>query len=240
MAWPFAQSRAPIARLQYIITRVAFGLVFATSPALSGAWTPDRGRVNLIVSTSISQTPVADSAITTDLYYERGLGRGWALVLAPSISNQDNVFARNEAQVSLRRALYENHGWAVSTQLGAYVWKEAATEAASSGAEVRLAVGKSFGNGGWANVEAAVRGCGGVNGLRWEGTLGHRVRQYDRAIVKVFGDSEGCAANITRVQASYVYGFNEKFGLELGWRETLPNVGNWNERGAVLGLWLAF
>ena len=240
MAGAFAQSRAPITRVQYLASIIVCGLAVTSGPVQSGAWTPEKGRVNLIISSSVSQTPVAQSAITTDLYYERGLGRGWALVLAPSISNQDNVFARNEAQISLRRALYENYGWAVSTQVGAYVWKEGETQAASSGAEVRLAVGKSFGDGGWANVEAAVRGCGGVNGLRWEGTLGHKVRTYDRVIVKVFGDSEGCAANITRVQASYVYGFNSRFGLELGWRETLPNDGNWNERGAVIGLWANF
>lgn len=207
---------------------------------LAGAWTPEKGRINLIISTSISQTPVAENALTTDLYYERGLGHGWALVLTPSVSNKDNVFARNEAQISLRRSLYENYGWAVSTQLGAYVWKEGETQAASSGVEVRLAAGKSFGDGGWVNVETAMRGCGGVNGLRWEGTLGHKVRQYDRAIIKIFGDSEGCAANITRVQASYVYGFNPRLGVEVGWRETLPNAGNWNERGAVIGLWATF
>ncbi len=208
--------------------------------SLAGAWTPEKGRINLIISTSISQTPVAENALTTDLYYERGLGHGWALVLTPSVSNKDNVFARNEAQISLRRSLYENYGWAVSTQLGAYVWKEGETQAASSGVEVRLAAGKSFGDGGWVNVETAMRGCGGVNGLRWEGTLGHKVRQYDRAIIKIFGDSEGCAANITRVQASYVYGFNPRLGVEVGWRETLPNAGNWNERGAVIGLWATF
>jgi hypothetical protein len=232
-----AQSRALVARLQYLSI-----VILVTAPAFceAGAWTPKKGQDNLIVSTSISQTPVSEHAITTDFYYERGLGSGWALVMAPSISNQDNVFARNEAQVSLRRALYEKDGLAVSAQIGAYVWKEEETRAASSGTEIRLAAGKSFGDGGWANVEAAMRGCGGANGLRWEGTLGHKVRRYDRAIFKVFGDSEGCAANITRVQASYVYGFNAKFGLELGWRETLPNQSNWNERGAVIGLWVAF
>jgi hypothetical protein len=237
VARALAQSRASVTGLQYLVALFVFSF---SSQACAGAWTPEKGRVNLIVSTSISQTPVADSALTTDLYYERGLGRDWALVVTPSISNQDNVLARNEAQISLRRALYQKNGWALSAQAGAYVWKEGEAEAVSSGTEFRLAAGKSFGDGGWANVEAAMRGCGGVNSLRWEGTLGHKVRQYDRAIVKVFGDSEGCAANITRVQASYVYGFNSKFGLELGWRETLPNAGNWNERGAVIGLWFAF
>ncbi|NJR20083.1 MAG: hypothetical protein HC777_00250 [Hyphomonadaceae bacterium] len=87
---------------------------------------------------------------------------------------------------------------------------------------------------------ARSRQCRGDAGVRFEGTLGHRVRQYDRVIVKVFGDGEGCAANITRAQASYVYGFNELIGLELGWRETLPNAGNWNERGMVVGVWLKF
>lgn len=240
MAGAFAKSCASVARVQYLVALACCPGLLMPTPAKAGAWTPEKGRVNLIVSTSISETPAAQAAITTDLYYERGLGRDWALVLAPSISDQDNVFARNEAQISLRRALYTNYGWAVSTQVGAYIWREEETDTSSRGAEVRIAVGKSFGDGGWANVEAAVRGCGGINGLRWEGTVGHKVRRYDRAIVKIFGDSEGCAANITRVQASYVYGFNSRFGLELGWRETLPNIGNWNERGAVVGLWAAF
>jgi hypothetical protein len=213
---------------------------FFASNATAGAWTPQQGDANIIISTSISQTPVADQAITTDLYYERGLGRGWALVLAPSVSEKSNVFARNEAQVSIRRAIYEDRGWALSAQVGAYTWKEEATDAASSGVEYRLALGKSFGQGAWANVEAATRRCGGSDKLRWEGTLGHRVRRYDRAIVKAFGDGEGCAPSISRLQASYVYGFNDRIGIELGWRETLPNPGNWNEKGAVVGLWLAF
>jgi hypothetical protein len=210
------------------------------APARAGAWTPEKGRTNVIVSTSISQTPFAERALTTDIYYERGLGRGWALVLSPSFSDQDNVFARNEAQVSLRRALYKDYGWAVSAQLGAYAWKEEETSESSHGGEARIAIGRSFGDGGWANVEAAVRGCGGNNGLRWEGTLGHKVRRHDRAIIKLFGDGEGCAASITRLQASYVYGLTPYFGIELGWRETLPNAANWNERGGVIGLWVAF
>ncbi|MEN9874975.1 MAG: hypothetical protein RL186_1872 [Pseudomonadota bacterium] len=65
-------------------------------------------------------------------------------------------------------------------------------------------------------------------------------KALDKAIVKIFGDSEGCAANINRVQASYVLGLNSRFGLELGWRETLPNAGNWNERGVVVGIWARF
>jgi hypothetical protein len=214
--------------------------MLVSKPSAAGAWTPDKGRVNVIVSTSVSQTPVASRAVVTDVYYERGLGRGWALVLAPSVSDENNLFARNEAQISVRRSFHEDYGWAFSGQAGAYVWREGDTQIVSSGVELRLAAGKSFGDGGWVNVETAVRGCGGVNGLRWEGTVGHKVRRYDRAILKVFGDSEGCAANITRVQASYVYGLNSKLGIEVGWRETLPNVGNWIERGAVIGLWVAF
>jgi hypothetical protein len=194
----------------------------------------------MIVSASVSQTPAADQAITTDLYYERGFGHGWAVVLSPSVSDQSNVFARNEAQISIRRALYEDNGWALSAQVGAYIWKEEASEASSNGIEYRLALGRAFGQGGWANIEAATRACGGADSLRWEATLGHRVRQQDRAILKVFGDGEGCAASISRVQASYVYGLSEKLGIELGWRETLPNPGNWNERGAVIGFWFAF
>jgi hypothetical protein len=208
--------------------------------AQAGAWTPEKGRVNMVVSSSVSQTPVDARAVTTDLYYERGLGSGWALVFSPSVSDQANVFARNEAQLSLRRRLYEGNGWALSAQIGAYTWKEAADLEAASGIEYRLAVGRAFGNGGWADFETASRQCEGKANLRWEGTLGHRVRQYDRALIKVFGDGEGCAASISRVQASYVYGFNENIGVELGWRETLPNAGNWNERGGIVGLWLKF
>lgn len=240
MARAFAEGRAPITRFQYLSALLVIIIIGRAGLAHSGAWTPAKGRVNAIVSTSISQTPVDPRATTTDLYYERGLGGGWALVLAPSFSDQDNVFARNEAQISIRRKLYEADGWALSAQAGAYIWKESAEAEASTGTEYRLALGRSFGSGGWVNVEAASRQCGGNAGPRWEGAIGHRVRQYDRAIVKVFGDGEGCAANISRVQASYVYGFNDKIGIELGWRETLPNVGNWNEKGVVLGLWLTF
>jgi hypothetical protein len=236
VAEPVAQSRAAVAGLQYLI----WAVLLLGGTASAGAWTPKQGQANIIVSSSISQTPAADRAITTDVYYERGLGHGWALVLAPSVSDQSNVFARNEAQISIRRALYEDNGWALSAQAGAYIWKEDATLAASSGIEYRLAAGKSFGQGGWANLEAATRQCGGSGSIRWEGTLGHRVRSHDKAIFKVFGDGEGCAASISRVQASYVYGLSERVGIELGWRETLPNSGNWNERGGVIGLWLAF
>jgi hypothetical protein len=208
--------------------------------AHAGAWTPPHGTTSVIVSTSISQTPVSPNATTTDLYYERGLGKGWALVLAPSLSDRDNVYARNEAQISLRRALYEANGWALSAQAGAYIWKESATRDASSGIEYRLAVGKVIGDRVWLNGEAATRQCEGVASVRWEATAGYHLREKDRAILKVFGDGEGCAPSISRVQASYVYGLTERVGIEFGWRETLPNSSNWSERGGVIGVWLKF
>lgn len=210
------------------------------APASAGAWTPEKGRINAILSTTVSETPADDHAVTTDLYYEYGMGGGWTLVVAPSVSDQANVYARNEVQASIRRAFYQKNGWAISGQAGVYAWKEGATQVAANGTELRLALGKSFGDGGWINAETALRRCGGVDSMRWEGTVGHKVRSNDRAILKVFGDGEGCAASITRVQASYVYSITPRFGLELGWRQTLPNVGNWNERGAVIGLWTTF
>lgn len=236
MAGAFAQSRAAIAGLQYVIGLTPLWAV----PAFGGAWTPEKNRVNVIVSTSISETPVAPQATTTDVYYERGLGRGWALVLSPSLSDRDNVYARNEAQISIRRALYEQDGWALSAQAGAYIWKEGATQEASQGIEYRVALGKALGKLGWLNGEVASRQCNGSPSVRWEATAGYNVRRHDRAIIKVFGDGEGCAASISRVQASYVYGLTENIGIELGWRETLPNPGNWNERGGVIGLWFKF
>jgi outer membrane protein assembly factor BamB len=206
VAWLVAKSSAPISRLQHL----ALGLVISISPstAFSGAWTPKAGRANVIVSASVSQTPAADAAITTDLYYERGLGKGWALVLSPSVSDQDNIYARNEAQVSLRRSLYEKDGWALSAQAGAYIWKETASSETSSGVELRLAAGKAFGQGGWADFETAARQCGGNTSVRWEATLGHQVRRLDRAMIKVFGDGEGCAANITRLQTAMSTAFH--------------------------------
>jgi hypothetical protein len=237
VARSFAQSRASITRFQYLV--LCCCVVFGQSAA-AGAWTPQKGRANAIVSASISQTPVADAAITTDLYYERGLGRGWALVLSPSVSDQDNIFARNEAQIAIRRSLYENGVWAVSTQIGAYIWKEEATQDASNGLEWRLAAGRSFGQAGWIDIETAVRDCLGVRSVRWEGTLGYGLRTHDKAIIKVFGDSEGCAANVSRVQASYVYGLSQSLGLELGIRQTLPNEAQWSETGLVVGVWLRF
>lgn len=240
MAWPLAQGVASVSRLQQLGALAALILGGVCSSAQAGAWTPKKGEVGVIASTSISQTNADPRALTYDLYYERGLGHGWALVLTPSISDQDNVFTRNEAQVSLRRSLFENDDWALSAQPGAYVWREGADADPSTGLELRLAAGRIFGKRGWANVEAAMRDCNGQSGVRWEGTIGHAVRRYDKAIVKVFGDSEGCAANINRVQASYVLGLNSRFGVELGWRETLPNAGNWNERGVVVGIWARF
>jgi hypothetical protein len=212
----------------------------AFQPVYAGTWTPHKGRGVVIISAAISQTPLDDRASTTDLYYERGLGGGWTFVLTPSVSDQAKVVARNEAQVSLRKALYGKNGWAVSVQGGAYVWHEGADRSVSSGTEARLGIGKSIGQGGWANVEAALRQCQSQNSVRWEATLGQTVRRVDRAIIKVFGDSEGCTGNISRTQISYVYGLNDRLGLELGWRETLPNDLNWDERGAIIGIWIAF
>ncbi len=238
MARPITEGRAAITGVQFL----GLCLLALAWPSLghTGAWTPEKGHANIIVSASVSHTPVANAAITTDLYYERGLGKGWALVFSPSISDQDNLYARNEAQLSLRRSLYARDGWAISAQAGAYIWKETATAQASSGAELRVAVGKSFGQGGWTNFETAARECGGTTSVRWEATLGHQVRRLDRALIKVFGDGEGCAANITRLQGSYVFGLSETVGVELGWRQTLPNSSNWNEQGGVIGLWLKF
>ncbi|CAN1560317.1 hypothetical protein MCEMIH15_02617 [Caulobacteraceae bacterium] len=148
------------------------------------------------------KTDQAVSGASIEFYGEYGLKRGWAIVVAPSLSSSvqspNEAWVLDEVQVGARRKVYVGKTIAISTQVSGFSIPKTQNQSERAyGIETRVAAGKSFGEKGWVNIEAASRTCGesGI-GSRFDATLGLNMSKNQRIIVKAFGDGNGCTKAI--------------------------------------------
>lgn len=252
MAGPLAQGGTPISWIQHLgrfrlFVWLSFGWVgVAPSAATAGAWLPAPQHGVLIANLVELKTDQALSGASFEFYGEYGLKRGWAVVVAPSISSAvqspNDSWVLDEVQVGARRKVYVGKTIVISTQLSGFSIPQAKNQNERAfGVETRIALGKSFREKGWVNIEAASRTCGETGiGSRFDATLGLNVSKSERIIVKAFGDGNGCTKAIVRAQLSYVRPINDKLSLEFGWRQSLDQSATSADRGLVVGLWQKF
>lgn len=252
MAGPLAQGGTPISRVQHLSrSKLSAWLCcawggLAPAATAAGAWLPAPHHGVLIANLVEIKTDQAQPGTSFELYGEYGLKRGWALVAAPSLSqavqSPSKEWVLDEVMVAARRKLYVSESVAISTQIGGFSIPNSGEQRDRAyGVETRIAIGKSFGDKAWLNVEAASRSCGeaGVGG-RFDATLGLNMAKNQKFIVKAFGDGNGCTKAIVRTQISYVRPLSTKLALELGWRQTLSQDSTRADRGFVVGLWQKF
>jgi len=252
VAGPVAQGVTPISRVQHLdrfrlLVWLCFGWVgVAPSAATAGAWLPAPQQGVLIANLVEVKTDQAQAGTSFEFYGEYGLKRGWAVVLAPSLSSavqSPNVsWVLDEVQVGARRKIYVGKTIAVSTQVSGFSIPKTQNQSERAyGVETRVAAGKSFGEKGWVNIEAASRTCGQTGiGSRFDATLGLNMSKNERVIMKAFGDGNGCTKAIVRAQISYVRTISDTLALELGWRQSLDQSAVSADRGLVVGLWQRF
>ena len=252
MAGPVAQGVTPISRVQHLdrfrlLLWLNFGWVGAVpSAAWAGAWLPAPHHGVLIANLVEVKTDQAVSGASIEFYGEYGLKRGWAIVVAPSLSSSvqspNEAWVLDEVQVGARRKVYVGKTIAISTQVSGFSIPKTQNQSERAyGIETRVAAGKSFGEKGWVNIEAASRTCGesGI-GSRFDATLGLNMSKNQRIIVKAFGDGNGCTKAIVRAQLSYVRPISDTLALEFGWRQSLDQSAVSADRGLVVGLWQKF
>ncbi len=252
MAGPLAQGGTPISRVQHLdrfrlLAWLCFGLVgVAPSAASSGAWLPAPQQGVLIANLVEVKTDHTQAGTSFEFYGEYGLKRGWAVVVAPSLSSAvqspNDSWVVDEVQVGARRKIYVGKTIAISTQISGFSIPQAKNQNERAyGVETRVAAGKSFGEKGWVNIEAASRTCGETGiGSRFDATLGLNVSKKQRVIVKAFGDGNGCTKAIVRAQISYVRPISNTLALEFGRRQSLDQSAVSADRGLVVGLWQKF
>jgi len=252
VAGPLAQGGTPISWIQHLgcYKLLAFlgfcwgGL--APTAASAGAWLPAPQHGVLIANLVEVRTDQAQSGASFEVYGEYGLKPGWAVVVAPSVSqavqSQSQDWLLDEVLVAARRKLYVGDTIAISSQIGGFSIPGARDPSDRAyGVETRVAIGKSFGERGWVNLEAASRSCGNTGiGSRFDATLGLKMTRNQRLIVKAFGDGNGCTKAIVRAQISYVRPISDKLALEFGWRQGLDQTITSADRGFVVGLWQKF
>jgi hypothetical protein len=252
VARPVTQGGTPISRVQHLdrfrlLVWLNFGWVgLAPSAAPAGAWLPAPHHGVLIANLVEVKTDQVQSGTSFEFYGEYGLKRGWAVVVAPSLSSAvqspNKSWVLDEMQVGARRKIYVGKSVAISTQISGFSIPQAKNQNERAfGVETRVAVGKSFREKGWVNIEAASRTCGETGiGSRFDATLGLNMSKKQRVIVKAFGDGNGCTKAIVRAQLSYVQPITDKLALEFGWRQSLDQSATSADRGLVVGLWQKF
>lgn len=199
---------------------------------------PAPGDTQTILTFALTRDTLGRNDNAAELYGERGLGDGWALVLEPSMGALGPQPVGQERLTALRRKLYAGHGWAVSAQGGVVDGPRHERRGSSFvGTEVRLLVGKGFANGMWLDAGAGSRSCGAARAARWEVAGGRTGARGGRTIIKAFGEDSACGRARTRAQISHVAPLSETVGLEIGWRATLDSPDGWGGQGLVIGLW---
>lgn len=216
------------------------------APAIAGAWVPSPQQGLLIANLVEVSSDLTPSGTSFEVYGEYGLTRGWALVVSPSwseaIQSPSTDWVLDEVQIGARRQIYLGQTLAVSAQIGGFSVPTPRDESGRSyGVETRFAIGKSLGERAWANFEAASRSCdqGGV-GTRFDATLGLKMAKEQKAMVKIFGDGNGCTKAIIRAQIGYVRPITQNLAVEFGWRQRLDQNEVSADRGIVVGLWHKF
>lgn len=252
MAGPITQGGTPISRVQHLGSKELFAFLcwgcvgLGPAAATAGAWVPPPQQGVLIANLVEVRTDQTQSGASFELYGEYGLKRGWALVAAPSLStavqSSSKEWVLDEVLFAARRKLFLGRSLALSTQIGGFSIPGRRDQSDRAyGVEARFSLGKSFGETGWVNVEGASRSCGaGGIGARFDATLGLKMSNDQRLIVKAFGDGNGCTKAIIRAQVSYVRPFSEKLAVEFGWRQSLEQESASSDRGFVVGLWQKF
>lgn len=252
MARPVTQGGTPISRVQRLrylrplIGLLSFWLGLVPVKASGGAWVPPPQTGIVIANLVEVESDQGRPGASFEIYAEYGFKPGWAAILTPSwsqsVQTQSTNWMADEVLVGLRRKLWVRESLAISSQISAFSIPSANNETARTyGIESRLAVGKSFGDKAWVNVEAASRTCGQTGvGSRFDATFGYKLEEGQRLIVKAFGDGNGCIKPIVRAQISYVRPVSDTLSVEIGWREALSESSELADRGFVIGLWQKF
>jgi hypothetical protein len=149
------------------------------------------------------------------------LGESNSFVAAPWVEQHyDSLDGwRAEAVVGFKRAFHRSGDTVMAVQAGALWMSHPAAGCSDGGGEVRWLGGRSFGEGGFVDVEAATRALeGGCAGERLDLTAGYRPRDNWLAMGQAFLDAPWEGEETVRAQLSLVRCGRSGRGIQQGLR----------------------
>lgn len=169
-----------------------------------------------------------------EIYHERALADGVALILAPSagvsaVGDRDgatDMAGPYEQMIAVRLRLPAPGPWQASAQLAVVnatgIAADAPGDRRFTAFEPRLALGRGFDGGWWVDGSVALRGCLGLDGwsevTRWGLAGGRNHPDGSGFLVKAFGTGTDCGEAALGWQASWLVPLGESTTLEFGWR----------------------
>lgn len=232
------------ALLKHWKERLALSLlgVAAVAPSAdAGAWVPERGDGQMILSLA---REAGDFGVTwrADDYLEYGVGGGWALnlKLENQIRTRDGFDDRFGGRVGVQRSFMVGERMSVGVQ-AALLGGEAleGPVCAGTGVEARAMAGLSFPLGGrdaFVNVEAGVRERDGCSRTLAEVAAGVDLGGDWRALGKAWSEN-GDRAHSTKAEIGLLRDIG-RISLGLGYRAEVS--GDFNEDGVVAMFWTRF
>lgn len=179
------------------------------------------------------------SYFETSGYLEAPVADETSIVALPWVEqNYDSEDGwRAEAIVGVKRTIFDEGDTVMAVQAGAlWISHPSENDCGEGGAELRWLGGRSFGNGGFLNVEAATRALdSGCQGERVEVSAGFRPAENWLVMGQVFFDAPREAEETIKAQITFVRFGESGRGLQLGVRARID--GGELEPALVLGLW---
>ncbi|MBY0564436.1 MAG: hypothetical protein K2P58_09630 [Hyphomonadaceae bacterium] len=231
MAGPQAQARPSVAGLRYL---AAIAVSLTPAPACASAWiAAESQEIWTNVAGSRDDLRFYESAA----YWEEPIGDAAAIVVSPWVEqNQTSAEGwRAEALFGLKHKLVEQERTVVAVQASGVWASEPAGGCDEGGGELRVLGGRSFGETGFVNVEAATRALsGGCRGERLDLTLGYRPFTNWLGMAQIFADRPLDGDDAVRGQLSLVRFGESGRGVQIGVRARLDGEA---ETAVVLGFW---
>jgi hypothetical protein len=215
---------------------VALAAVAAAERAHAGAWIVSEDGQQIWTSAAGERDGL--TYFETSAYWEIPLAPDVSVVATPWVEQAYDLPDgwRGEATVGVKRAIFSDDATVMALQAGAF-WRSDPPEGCSEGGvELRWLGGRSLGQRGFLNLEAAGRALvGGCGGERLELTMGYRPSEDWLLMGQVFADFPHEGDQSVKFQVSIVRFTDAGRGIQLGLRARLDGGGA--EPALVLGLW---
>lgn len=206
------------------------------APAAAGAWLAPADGQEIVTNTlgERSETLVYESSTYWEMPFESG---ETSVVLTPWFETNSDTWDgwRGEGTIGVKHVVYRDERNIVGFQASA-LWVSHSDGCSEGGAEVRFLGGRTVGETGFVNVEAAARALsGGCEGGRLDVTAGYRPYKNWLALGQVFLDAPLDGDDTVRVQVSLVRFEEDGEGVQLGIRARID--GELAEPAVVLAFW---
>ncbi|MEZ5996177.1 MAG: hypothetical protein R3C25_10515 [Hyphomonadaceae bacterium] len=209
---------------------------FAPAQAFASAWiAPEEGQE---IWTNVAGARDGVSFAESSAYWEVPTGEDDAFVAAPWVeTNYDTEDGwRAETTIGVKHAVSRSERGVSAVQAGALWVSHPQEGCGEGGAEVRWLAGRSVGETGFLNVEAAGRALsGGCEGARLDVTAGYRPGSNWLGMAQLFVDAPLDGRDALRAQLTLVHFGEEGRGLQVGIRGRID--GEEVEPALVIAVW---